>query len=77
LHQWGEQLYSLNAKFLVACLRLPAPLHAAVPQGSTPKLLFEYGIQRKSSLTMRSWRDLAEVTTIDAAPFSSYAFGEL
>lgn len=26
---------------------------------------------------MRSWRDLAEVTTIDAAPFSSYAFGEL
>jgi hypothetical protein len=26
---------------------------------------------------MRSWRDLAEVTTIDAAPFSSFAFGEL
>ncbi|UJR10349.1 hypothetical protein I4U23_014555 [Adineta vaga] len=76
IHHLGEQLYSLNAKFLVACLRLPAPLHAAVPETSTPKLLFEHGSQRKSSLTMRSWRDLAEVTTIDAAPFSSFAFGE-
>jgi hypothetical protein len=26
---------------------------------------------------MRSWRDLAEVITIDAAPFSSFTFGEL
>lgn len=26
---------------------------------------------------MRSWRDLAEVTSLDAAPFSSFAFGEL
>ncbi|CAF0824556.1 unnamed protein product [Rotaria sp. Silwood1] len=76
LHQWGEQLYSLNAKFLVACLRLPAPLHGAVPEPSTRKLLYEYGSQRKSSLTMRSWRDLAEVTSLDAAPFSSFAFGE-
>ncbi|CAF0999576.1 unnamed protein product [Adineta steineri] len=76
LRQLGEQLHSLNAKFLVACLRLPAPLHTAVPQSSIPKLLFEYGSQRKSSLTMRSWRDLAEVTSIDAAPFSSFAFGE-
>jgi hypothetical protein len=73
----GDQLYALNAKFLVACLRLPAPLHAAVPETRSPKLLFESGSQRKSSLTMRSWRDLAEVTSIDAAPFSSFAFGDL
>lgn len=77
MHQWGDQLYSLNAKFLVACLRLPAPLHVAVPDSSTRKLVYEYGSQRKSSLTMRSWRDLAEVTTIDAAPFSSFVFGDL
>ncbi|CAF2081947.1 unnamed protein product [Rotaria magnacalcarata] len=76
LHQWGEQLYALNAKFLVACLRLPAPLHGAVPEITGRKLLYEYGSQRKSSLTMRSWRDLAEVTSLDAAPFSSFAFGE-
>ena len=77
VRQWGEQFHALSAKFLVACLRLPAPLHASVPETSSSKLLYEFGTQRKSSLTMRSWRDLAEVTSLDAAPFSSYAFGEL
>ncbi|CAF1556674.1 unnamed protein product, partial [Didymodactylos carnosus] len=76
IQQFREQLQPLNAKFLVACLRLPNALHVAVPEKGDVKLIFEHGVQRKSSLTMRSWRDLSEVIKQDATPFSKYSFGE-